>query len=204
MRAKRLAGVAVLAVGGLVGCSSPTPPVTPAPVTVTVTVAAESSESADTASHSPTETASTEADGSRANPLQPGDSRRLSDESMFTVSGGATKVHDTYAVLPLTVAFDWDSFAEQSKAAGGSVDDGVDPWFSIIVKFVTASGRSYSTMDDYDVQVPNEWYNVGTVYPPAEPITANVAVSVPASEVPGGAWAVSNTQGDTVFIASGS
>lgn len=121
---------------------------------------------------------------------------------MFTVSGGPTEVHETYSILPLTVSFDWEAFEEQAKAVGMDPDQGVDPWLSLSVKFVTSGGRSYDTMDDYNVTVPNEWFSVGTVYSPAESITANVAISVPAAEVAGGSWSVSNMDGDGVFIAA--
>lgn len=121
---------------------------------------------------------------------------------MFTVGGGPTEVHETYSVFPMTVSFDWASFEEQSRAAGTDPDQGVDPWMSLYVKFVTAGGRSYDSMDDYSVTVPNEWFGVGTVYPPAESVTANVAISVPAAEVAGGTWSVTNMDGEGVFIAA--
>lgn len=113
-----------------------------------------------------------------------------------------TEVHETYAILPLTVMPDWDSFTRQMEAQGGDPDSGVDPFISLTVEFVTAGGRSYNSMDDYTVTVPNDWSSIGNIYPPVESVTGNVAVSVPAAEVEGGMWAVGNAQGDKVFIAA--
>ncbi|MBD3753391.1 MAG: hypothetical protein IE935_13480, partial [Micrococcales bacterium] len=45
-------------------------------------------------------------------------------------------------------------------------------------------------------------WSIGTVYPPAEDLSANVAVSVPAEEIDGGVWTVLNTGGDAVFLAA--
>lgn len=70
------------------------------------------------------------------------------------------------------------------------------------VAMAVGRGRSYDTKDDYNVTVPNEWFSVGTAYSPAESITANVAISVPAAEIAGGSWSVSNMDGDGVFIAA--
>jgi hypothetical protein len=143
--------------------------------------------------------------GTRANPLAVGEFRKLTTESMWTVGAeGATEVHDAYVVLPLRIAFDWASYAQQIADAGqgGSVDDGIDPWGSLMIEYVTAGGRSYNTMDNYNVTIPNQFYDVGTVYPPAEQVSVNVPVSVPNEEIPGGTWVVKNYNNDAVFIAT--
>lgn len=188
-------------VASAAACSSGTPEVTRAEETTPV-VTATTTPSPEATTPEPVETTPAEVDGSRANPLQPGDSRKLSSESMWTISGGPTEVYDTYAILPLTLNPDWDSFTRQAEAQGMDPDAGIDPFFSLTVEFVTANGRSYNTMDDYSVTVPNDWFSIGTIYPPAEAVTGNVAVSVPRAEVEGGVWAVGNMQNDKVFIAA--
>ena len=141
--------------------------------------------------------------GTRENPLAVGEYRKIAAESMWTVGAeGATVVNEGYVVVPLRLGMDWEFARARAEAAGGSVEGGLDPWQALQVEFVTADGRSYTTMDNYDVDVPNALYNVGTVYPPAEYVSASVAVSVPAGEVPGGVWVIRNSNGDVVFIAS--
>lgn len=188
-------------VASVAACSSGTPEVTRAEET-TPAATATATPSPEATTPEPVETTPAAVDGTRANPLQPGDSRKLSDESMWTVSGGPTEVYDTYAILPLTLIPDWDSYTRQAEAQGQDADAGIDPFFAINVEFVTANGRSYNTMDDYSITVPNDWISIGTIYPPAESVTGNVAVSVPRAEFEGGTWAVGNMQGDKVFIAA--
>lgn len=157
-------------VAGVAGCSSGAPEVTRAEET-TPAATATATPSPEAPTTEPVETTPAVVDGTRANPLQPGDSRKLSEESMWTVSGGATEVYDTYAVLPLTLIPDWDSYTRQAEAQGQDADAGIDPFFSLNVEFVTANGRSYNTMDDYSITVPNDWISIGTIYPPAESVT---------------------------------
>lgn len=119
-------------------------------------------------------------------------------------SSKATVVRDGYVVLPLTLGFDWEAAKLQAEDADEPWDvdnDGIDPYGSLTVSFVTAKGRSYDTMDNYDVTIKNDFYDVGTVYPPTEKVSANVAISVPADEVAGGVWRVENYRGEPVFIA---
>jgi aspartate 1-decarboxylase len=59
------------------------------------------------------------------------------------------------------------------------------------------------TLQSHDVDVGlDQFYEVGTVYPPAEQVAVNVPVSVPNEEIPGGRWVVKNFNGDAVFIAT--
>lgn len=192
---KLLATVGVAAVLVVTGCSAPVespaaPPVTTPPVV----------------SETPTPTPAPEAErGTRANPLAPGESRKLTNESMWIIgSSKATVVRDGYVVLPLTIGFDWVAGQEQADAADEPWDvdnEGIDPYGSLMVSFVTSKGRTYDTMDNYDVTIKNEFYDVGTVYPPTDSVSANVAVSVPDDEVAGGVWRVENYMGDPVFIS---
>ena len=142
--------------------------------------------------------------GTRQSPLAVGEARKISAESMWVVSASApTEVHDGYVVLPLNLGLDWEASRAQVENAGQAWtldQDGIDPLTSLIVEFVTSEGRAYNTMDNFDVTIPNELWRVGTVYPPLESVSANVAVSVPAAEVEGGTWVVKNLNGDSVFL----
>ena len=125
---------------------------------------------------------------------------KLSAESMFTVgSTGPTEQHDGYITLPLHVELDW----ENGRAQGlDPENEGLDASYSILISYVTADGRSFDTMDNYEVD--NEWYSIGVVYPPTRVIDARVPISVPADQVPGGVWKLTNSSsGAAVFIAGG-
>lgn len=124
---------------------------------------------------------------------------------MWTIgSSGETKVKSGYIVLPLTLGMDWESAQEQADASDDPFnvgDEGVDPLSSIVVSFVTAGGVSYDEMTDYSVNIKNDFWRLGVVYPPAEQIKTNVAVSIPKDEVDGGVWRVENFRGEGLFIA---
>lgn len=142
--------------------------------------------------------------GARASPLGIGDTRKLSADSMWTVGAtGATQVNDGFVILPLSVGFDWNTARANGAAEGVNPDDvGIDPWQALLVEYVTAGGRSYSSMDDDTVNIGDLLSNVGAVFPPTDTIRANVAVSVPNEEMSGGMWVVRNSSGATVFLAS--
>lgn len=195
---KRLLAAAIIAATlTLAGCSAPATTAPP----VTTEAAAEPSAT-------PTPTPTVEAErGTRANPLAPGEFRKLSDDSAWTVGAeGPTEVHSGYVVLPLRVGIDWESIRKQASDAGqdpASVDaQGIDPYGSLIVRYVTAGGRSYDTFENYDVQIPGQFWEIGTVYPPAETFSVKVPISVPDAEIPGGVWTVLNTGNASVFIAT--
>lgn len=189
MRFQPAAALAALAIAGiaLTGCTAESVP-DPSPTPAT-------SESAEAAP------------GTRANPLAVGETIRLSDGSAWSVgAAAATEVGDGYVVLPLRIVIDWDAIRAQLEAAGDDPSDadtlGIDPWASLIVRFIGASGRSYDLFESAAADVPNQLWAVGTVYPPAADLSVNVPVSVPAEEVEGGAWTVLNTGGDAVFLAA--
>lgn len=144
--------------------------------------------------------------GTRAAPLSPGEMKLLTTGSVWSVGASAdTLVADGYVVLPLHVDIDWDA----AIAQGADVEnEGVNPGISLFVEYVTAAGKSYDMFDttgmDYPDPVENELWEFDVVYPPTESIEANVAVTVPAAEVPGGTWRVSNTTNKSVFIAGAS
>ncbi|GAA2959737.1 MULTISPECIES: hypothetical protein [Microbacterium] len=147
------------------------------------------------------------APGTRANPLAVGETIRLSDGSAWSVGAtAATEVGDGYVVLPMRILIDWDAIRDQLAEAGQDPADadtlGIDPWASLVVRYIGASGRSYELFENAAADVPNQLWSIGTVYPPAEDLSANVAVSVPAEEIDGGVWTVLNTGGDAVFLAA--
>lgn len=183
----------------LTACSGEsTPEVTPAPTVKEEAAAPE--VTAEATPEAPAPAAEAER-GTRENPLAVGEARKLSTESMWTVSAAATDVHDGYVVLPLTIGLDWASFAEQAKASGSNPDDPISPAFMLTVKFVSADGRTFTTMDDYSVDIADSLWEIGDVYPPTESVFGNNAVSVPNEAIPGGVWSIENLQGDRVFIA---
>jgi len=189
MRSQPAAALAALAIAGiaLTGCtaeSSPDPSPTPS-----------ISESAEAAP------------GTRANPLAVGETIPLADGSAWSVGAtAATEVGDGYVVLPLRILIDWDAIRAQLVESGDDPADadtlGIDPWASLIVRYIGASGRSYDLFENAAADIPNQLWSVGTVYPPADDLSVNVAVSVPADEIEGGVWTVLNTGGDAVFLAA--
>lgn len=123
---------------------------------------------------------------------------------MWTVGASApTVIGDGHIVLPLTIGFDWEVADEQAQEAGEAnlSETGVDPAYSLDISFVSASGRSYSSLDEY-VELENDLYMLGTVYPPAESVSVNYAVSTPDTQVDGGTWVVRNGRGESVFISA--
>ncbi len=69
------------------------------------------------------------------------------------------------------------------------------------IEYVTSSGRSYDIDETY-IELPNQLYQVGTVYPPLTDLSANYVVTLPDAEIAGGVWKVANSNGDSVFIAA--
>lgn len=147
--------------------------------------------------------------GTRENPLPVGDLIPLAPGSAWQVGASApTQFGDGYAVLPLRVVIDWDAIRAQLQAQGKNPADadrlGIDPWASLLVRYIAPSGRSFELFDTASaVDIPDQLWTIGTVYPPATEITANVPVSVPAEDAAGGVWTVLNTGGDAVFLAAG-
>lgn len=192
MKKTAIATIALVGMLALSGCTG-------SPELEVTTAAPAASE---TPSATPTQTPSADAErGTRANPLAVGETRQLVEGSIWILGAdGATQVNDGYVVLPLHIGFDWA--AARLQEGGQNVDnDGIDPFTFLTVEFVSADGRSHTTFDDYSVTIPNQLYDVGTVYPPTEALSVNVPISVPADQVPGGTWVISNYRGDKLFIA---
>ena len=195
--AKNLArlGLGLLVVAILTGCT------TTGNTDEELPVATLPPATADTATPTPTPTPEAQR-GSRANPLAIGEYRALSADSMWTVGAEApTVVNDGYIVLPLRIGMDWEVGRQTAAEQGIDVDaEGLNLYESLFVSYVSASGRSYTTLDDLSIEIPNDFYLVGTLYPPVEAVSASVAVSIPAAEIPGGTWSVEDLFGDGVFI----
>lgn len=136
--------------------------------------------------------------GTRESPLAIGEQRKVGPDSMWSVGAeAASQVGAGYISLPLHIGVDW----EAAKAQGVQSSDDVNPLFSLTISYVTAGGRSYDTADTY-VDIPNQLYDVGNIYEPLADISTNYVVTLPDTEVEGGVWRVSNSVGDSVFIAA--
>lgn len=136
--------------------------------------------------------------GTRDAPLAIGEKLRLSSESMWTVGASApTKVGAGYVALPLHLELDWNAIGAQGIPDG----EGADPSLSLFIEYVTAGGRSYDIDETY-VDVPNQLYQIGTLYPPASSVEANYVVTLPDAEIPNGVWKVGNSRGENVFLAA--
>ena len=136
--------------------------------------------------------------GTRDNPLAIGEQRKLSDGSMWSIGAeAATQTGAGYVVLPLHIGLDWDAARAQGLAEG----DGVDPWTALFIEYVSTGGRSYDTWETY-VDVPNQIHEVGTIYPPLAEVSTNYVVTLPDADIAGGVWKVSNSNGDSLFIAA--
>ncbi|MFS0699542.1 hypothetical protein AB6N24_06165 [Cellulomonas sp. 179-A 4D5 NHS] len=169
----------------------------------------------------PTPTPAPESErGSRANPLAPGEARLVGADSAFTVSGGVTTFDAWPAVqaenefneppvegrqfvmFPLTVAVDWPTIQKQADEGLAEIDAGINPMWSLTVKYVGSDGTSYgSGPDDYCGVVPDDWSSTQAVFDSAT-VAGNFCVSVPSAVAQGGTWVVTNVANDAVFIAA--
>lgn len=198
MKYRTLATVTALGVAGLLaGCTADqAPEVTPAPSVEETATSAPTESPTPTSTPTPTPEAQR---GTRENPLAAGEARRLSEQSAWTISAASTQRESSYVVLPLTVGIDWENLRQQAEDAGEDPEAPTNPVYSLTVKFVAASGKTY---DEYpSAEIANDWWALDDVYPPTESVTGNVAIVVPAEEQEGGVWSVENMVGERVFIA---
>ncbi|WP_146083715.1 hypothetical protein [Rathayibacter sp. AY1C6] len=168
-------------------------------------MATQAAEAPATASVAPTTQAATEAAiGTRQNPVPVGQVLPFAEGSAFKVGASAeTQVAPGYSVLPLVVQIDWENSNKQATAQGQAAGGPLALWPNIQASFVSAAGKSYSTMDDYTVDIENKPYDIGDVYEGTDVVNVNVPVSVPETEVAGGAWVIENTSsGARVFVAA--
>jgi hypothetical protein len=120
--------------------------------------------------------------------------------SAFKVGAAApTENHGSYAVLPITIEIDWASIKSQFP---DEQSPAFTPWGNFRIQFVSATGQSYDTMDDYSIDQSTDLYAVGDVYEGTNNVRANVFVSVPGDQIAGGTWVIENSSsGDKVFVA---
>lgn len=138
--------------------------------------------------------------GSRENPVPVGQVLAFREGSAFKVGAAApTENHGSYAVLPITIDIDWASIKSQFP---NEQSPAFTPWGNLRIQFVSASGQSYDTMDDYSIDQSTDLYAVGDVYEGTNNVRANVFVSVPGDQISGGTWVIENSSsGDKVFVA---
>lgn len=183
----------------LTGCTG-----TPA---LDVTTNAPAAESTPSATPTPTLPAVAEAErGTRTNPLAVGESRKISEQSMWTVGADATISNGSFITLPIRLSMDWEATRQQYRDAGEDPAElenkGADPSTSLFITFVTAGGKTYREWTYVDTELPEPLlWQVGALYPPAESATAFYPVTVPAEDVPGGVWRVENSAGEAIFLA---
>jgi len=193
------AAVLLLSALALTACTG-----TPA---IEVTTNAPAAEVTSTPSLSATPSATADAArGTRANPLAVGETRKVSEGSMWTVGADATIVNSGYIVLPIRLGMDWEATRQQYRDAGQDPAElentGADPSTSLFVTFVTAGGKTYRDWSYVDADLPQPLlWQVGALYPPAESATAFFPITVPAEDVPGGVWRIENSAGESVFLA---
>jgi len=193
------AAVLLLSALALTACTG-----TPA---IEVTTNAPAAEVTSTPSLSATPSATADAArGTRANPLAVGETRKVSEGSMWTVGADATIVNSGYIVLPIRLGMDWEATRQQYRDAGQDPAElentGADPSSSLFVTFVTAGGKTYRDWSYVDADLPEPLlWQVGALYPPAESATAFFPITVPAEDVPGGVWRIENSAGESVFLA---
>lgn len=195
--------LASIALSGCAGES--TPEVTPAQTT----------ESA--ATEAPTEEAPSATVGDREAPLALGEARKLSDESAWTVSLKESNLDaaesiltaDEWAERPadgevfVVGTFEISVDAAMLEAQGVDLaNDGVDPWMNTSIEFVTADGKGHDGRSGTMCFTQDMMYDQGMVYEDGASITGDVCLALPADQVDGGLWRVSNTINDNVWISA--
>jgi hypothetical protein len=159
----------------------------------------------------PAEAEPTEPDGSRERPYLAGTKARLADDSVWTVGFQPANTDAAAAVIAeneYNEVVEGRSMvmAEASFEVNGDTDqdltDGANILWSLTFEYVTPGGVSYGTgTDDSCGEVPNDYFNIGTLYAGAT-AAGNVCVQVPTADVAGGLWSVTNGQGDKLFFAT--
>lgn len=146
----------------------------------------------------PTETveAAPEPDGSRALPWPIGTPVKYDTTSVWTFTFGSTAI-DQYSAIAAFNEFA-DAPAEGSMyitapvtvtvADNEQTADGADPWGSLSVTYVTASGNTAEECYS-ELPAPGDLYAVGTMYGGATAEFLACAI-VAADDVSGGTWAV--------------
>jgi uncharacterized Zn-binding protein involved in type VI secretion len=210
--ARSFVAVGVLALA-LVGCSSTddAPEVTPAPANA-------QEQQTETPTTTPTPTAEPAASvGTREAPLAIGESRKVSDESAWTVALTASNLDaapailaaDQYASGPaegesfitgtFTITVDGAAIAAQGSDLA---NDGADPAMSLFMEYVAADGTSYDQTSGSMCNTQNSLWNQGAVFQDGASVSGDACIAIPTSAVQGGLWRVSNSVNDSVWFAS--
>lgn len=155
--------------------------------------------------------APTEPDGTRERPYLAGTKARLAADSVWTVG---FQPANTDAAALVIAENEFNAVVEgrsmvMSEATfdvngdtAQDLTDGANILWSLTFEYVTTGGVSYgSGADDSCGVVPNDYYNIGTLYAGAA-ASGNICVQVPTAEVSGGLWSVTNNQGDKLFFAT--
>jgi hypothetical protein len=176
-------------------CSSPPQA---EPMATQTTTPSETSEPEPTATQEPAA-----AVGTRENPLPIGQVLPFTEDSAFKVgASGPTHVAADHVVLPVVIQVDWANLNEQATQQGVPTGGPFNPLATMGISFVTAAGKSYRTMDNYNVTIDNDLFMLGDLYEGTDVVNANYAVSVPQGEVAGGTWVIENYgSGARVFVA---
>ncbi|MBE7698702.1 hypothetical protein H9623_00070 [Oerskovia sp. Sa1BUA8] len=153
--------------------------------------------------------------GTREAPLAIGESRRLSDESAWTVQlnasnpDGAAVVAAENEYLPGPVpgeAFLIGNFSvtvDADALAGQGIDlanEGAAAWAHVWFEYVAADGTSFDVTSGTMCFTNGALYNAGTLYADGTS-TGDVCIAVPVDKLPGGLWRVANIQNDNVWIS---
>ncbi|MHA6695614.1 hypothetical protein [Homoserinimonas sp. A520] len=151
---------------------------------------------------------STEPDGSRAKPYLAGTKSLLAEGSIWTVGFQPSNLDSAAIVmaenqfnelLPGHSAVMAPITIDVLESGGQDISDGVDPFYSLTFEFVSDAGRSYGEGATSCGVIPSDFYDIGNLFSGAT-ASANVCAQVPADEVEGGLWSVTNMQGDKLFF----
>lgn len=200
----------------LSGCAGEsTPEVTPAPESEATQ--SETEQAPEESEAEPTEEPSASTTGTREAPLALGEARQISEESAWTVSVDSVNLDaaediransewapepadgEVFVVATVTATVDADSISAQDIDLA---NEGVDPAASIFVEFVTGSGRGYDGSSGSGCYTDNMLYEQGNVYEDGASATGDFCIAVPADEVEGGLWRLSNLVNDSVWVAA--
>lgn len=221
-----VAAFAVLALA-LVGCGREAPlEVSPVPTETEIEDAAEEPEPTEAIEPEETEIETDEQEdpievapeGTRENPLEIGQSRKVSDESAWIVGivesnlDAAAEIHaaDEYAPRPedgerFIVATLWvqiDGSAIERQGFNLS-NDGADPRASLFVSYVAEDGTSYEDGGSSWCYTNNDFLDaVGIMYQDGAEGSGDFCIVIPEEKVDGGLWRVSNTVNDSIWFQS--
>jgi hypothetical protein len=165
---------------------------------------------------SPTPEPTVPTSGTRQAPLKIGESRKLSDESAWTVQLNASNpdgaaviaAENEYAPPPAAgEAFLIGNFSvtvDAAALASQGIDlanEGADPAINLIFEYVAADGTSFDGISGTMCFTNGALHTAGTLYADGTTATGDVCLAVPAEKVPGGLWRVANVQNDNLWIS---